>query len=167
MTKQDYGAQPKIHDVVIKDLKTHWSDDGSFKEVARLEFWGPGNLDDPHNWNEGPDRLQFNHSIMMPGAIKAFHYHKAQRDYFYSFQPVLVILHDLREKSPTLGNTMRFVMCNQLVEVPEEVLHGLAPISPEPTHLFYLSTNFFDGTDEYRESWDFLGKEIWEFPTKG
>lgn len=147
VTKQDYGAKPVIEGVEITSLLWNYSDDGQFLEWGHLQDY---------------EKVQLNHSIMLPGATKAFHFHEKQEDGFYCFQPLLLILHDLREDSPTKGVTMRQVICNHLAIIPKEVIHGIKNINPAPAHLFYFTTNFFDGTDEGRLPYDFLGKSIWD-----
>lgn len=153
MTKQDYGAKPSIMGVRIKDLKTLYSDDGSFTELGRFGTYG---------------KLQINLSVLEPGAIKAFHLHNMQEDFWMTTEPLLVGLFDGREDSPTFGTQMRFVLCNQGLRIPEGVLHGVANLGASPRSLIYAVTNFFnpEDPDEERYPWDYLGKDFWEM-TRG
>lgn len=155
MTKQDYGAKPHIMGVEIKDLKTFYSDDGSFMELGR--FYG----DDREDY-------QINLSVLNPGAIKAFHRHENQDDQWMAWEPLLVGLRDDRENSPTFQRTMRFVLCNQSLWIPRGVLHGVANLTGRPVQLFYWVNQHFNpkDPDEIREPWDSLGATFWEM-TRG
>lgn len=148
METQDYKAKPKIEGVILQDLKTHYMDDGYFTEIARL-------TDTPE--------VQFNHSVLFPGAIKAFHIHKSQNDYWYCFRPLLVSLYDLREDGPTLGTNMRFMLCNQLLKIPIGVLHGVSNVMKSDVDLFYVVDKFFnpENPDEGRIDPFLLGDKHW------
>jgi dTDP-4-dehydrorhamnose 3,5-epimerase-like enzyme len=152
MTKQDYGAKPKIQGVNLEPLSTFYSDDGSFTELGRYSF---SNLD---------GKLQVNLSILQPGALKGFHSHAVQTDFWTCWEPLLVILYDERIDSPTFNTTMRFILCNQRLEIPPGVLHSVKNFNNTPVALIYAVTNFFDpeDPDEIRHPWNMLGEEIWE-----
>lgn len=164
MTKQDYGAQPKIHDVIVEDLKWHYSPDGQFMELGRYSW------DESELIARGPlglyseARLQLNLSILQPGALKGFHAHKGQKDFWSCWEPLLVVLHDGRLDSPTFNTTMRFVLCNQTLTIPEGVWHSVKNFNATPTCLFYAVTNFFnpEDPDELRAPWDMLGAHLFE-----
>lgn len=160
MNKQDYGAKPVIHDVVIKDLKWHYSPDGQFMELGRYEDWGHY----PPMSSDEPFRLQLNLSILQPGALKGFHSHQKQFDYWSCWEPLLVVLHDDRIDSPTFNTTMRFVLCNQTLKIPPVVWHSVKNFNSGPTTLFYAVTNFFnpEDPDELRAPWDMLGAHLFE-----
>jgi len=158
MTVQDYKPKPRIHDVEIIDLKTHAMDDGLFTEIARVV---------------GENTLQFNHSVVFPGAIKAWHIHNkkghdykkgSQFDIWYTFKPLLVGLYDAREESPTHGIQMRFTLFNQAVRINPGIAHGCANILTTPVDLFYIVNRFFDpeNPDEGRLPVDFLGMDFWK-----
>lgn len=146
---QDYKPKPKIHDVLVQDLKTHYMDDGYFTEVARLK---------------NQDKVQFNHSVLFPGAIKGFHHHDYQEDKFYCYEPLLIGLYDLREDSVTYGTSMRFMLCNQLLTIPRKVLHGVCNVMKHNVDLFYLVDNFFNAVkpDEGRIDPMILGENFWK-----
>lgn len=149
MTKQDYGAQKKIHDIELIDLKTFHSSDGSFTELFRLE---------------GYDKLQFNLSVLEAGAIKAYHEHTSQIDFWTCTEPLLVNLYDGRQDSPTHGVKMRFVLCNQMLKINPGILHGVGNLGAKPRTLLYAVTNFFNpkDPDEIRLPWNYLGERVWE-----
>lgn len=151
MTKQDYGTQQRIYDVFLEDLKTHWSDDGSFTEL--IKFGAPYSFD-------AQDQLQINLSLIQPGAIKAFHKHEKQFDVWVSWEPLLVRLYDGRLDSPTFNVSMRFVLCNQRLYIGPGVSHGCRNLNSKPVHLLYAVNQFFNpkDPDEIREPWDMLDK---------
>ena len=151
MAKQDYSDKTVIDGVKITDLKTFYSDDGSFTEIGR--FCG----DDREDY-------QINLSVLNPGAVKAFHRHEYQDDQWMTWEPLLVGLRDDRENSPTFQQTMRFVLCNQSLWIPKGVLHGCANLTGRPVHLIYWVNQHFNpkDPDEIREPWDSLGASFWE-----
>lgn len=151
---QNYKAKAKIHDVVLKDLKTHAMDDGLFTEIGRIT---------------GENALQFNHSIIFPGAIKAWHIHHnkgddSQWDLWYATKPLLVGLYDTRTESPSYGVQMRFMLYNQTVLIPPGVAHGCANNLKTNVDLFYIVNRLFDPADpdEGRLPVDFIGQSFWK-----
>ncbi len=157
MTKQDYGAKPKIHDVIIRDLKVNWSDDGSFTELMRFGAGANSIID-------SQDQLQINLSLIQPGATKAFHRHQSQFDVWATWEPLLVRLYDGRLDSPTFNTSMRFVLCNQSLYIGAGISHGCRNLNNHPIHLLYAVSQFFnpEDPDEIREPWDMIGSEDWE-----
>lgn len=166
LSTQDYAAKPRIDGVEMVDLKRFVDDGGSFLEIGRLSDGAIAGL-------AGVVVKQLSFSEMTPGAIKAFHLHFLQEDLWFvpPSQRLLVVLHDVREGSPTKGVTMRFVMGDgraQLVRIPGGVAHGAANPWQQPASIIYLVTEQFEAAipDEHRLPWDFLGSEIWQI-TKG
>ena len=74
-----------------------WADDrGYFLEVARLGHGLPAGFP--------PDSTQISAALSYPGAIKAFHFHRHQTDFWTAVHGMLqVALVDLRPESPTFG----------------------------------------------------------------
>lgn len=160
MKLQDYSKQPEIDGVVISTPSTFIDDGGEFREIgcfvynrSAIELCG---------YDLATEELQINHSILDPGAIKAFHLHKNQTDIWYLLNKGIVVLHDVREYSKTKGITMRLVLENQKVLIPNGVLHGIGNSYNSKLHMIYFTDQLFDPKDEFREPWDLLGKEIWE-----
>lgn len=95
-------------------------------------------------------------TIAYPGTIKAFHWHKRQDDlWFFARGRALVVLHDLREDSPTKGQTEAIIASAdepQLILIPVGVAHGYKALGDEPTYLFYHTTESYDSArpDEER-----------------
>lgn len=143
--KQDYSAKTPIHGVEVQAFREFFMEDGSFAEVARF--------------NNIPN-LQVNISTLEGHRIKAWHLHKKQVDYWYPLDKLMIGLHDIREDSPTKGQTMRFPLRRALLKIPIGVLHAVWNPSFETRTLLYCVDNFFDGTDELREPWNFLGAEF-------
>src|SRR5260221_1351464 len=106
MFVQDYSKQPIIDGVVLKELRVMVGEDGDFSELLRLTPTGEV------EGFEGFQVRQINRSKMMPAAIKAWHLHLKQ-DEIQSVIPsshLVVGLWDLRENSPTKGQTMKIVL---------------------------------------------------------
>ncbi len=132
-----------IDGVVLKDLVTHTDERGFFREIIRVtdSFFAEG-------------FGQFSHSLMYPGTAKAWHIHKTQVDWWYVPIGVLkVALHDLREGSPTRGETMEFLLGEnqpaRVVRIPPGVAHGCKAIGGV-SHLFYITSLTYDPKEEGR-----------------
>ncbi len=132
-----------IAGVEIKELKTHPDQRGFFREIIRVTdaFFGEG-------------FGQLSHSLMFPGVAKAWHYHHTQVDWWYVPVGALkVVLHDLREDSPTRGETMELMMGENypaiVLKIPPGVAHGCKALGGI-THLFYVTSNTYDPKEEGR-----------------
>ncbi len=94
------------------------------------------------------------------GIIKAFHYHERQDDlWFVATGRAKVVLHDLREGSPTKGQTDVLYAGRddyKLIVIPVGVAHGYQVLSEEPVLLFYHTTESYQAAhpDEKRLAWD-------------
>lgn len=136
-----------IEGVHTKELVTHTDERGFFRELIRVsdEFFADG-------------FGQWSHSLMYANAVKAWHVHHAQVDWWYVPIGVLKLaVHDLRATSPTRGETAEFLLGeNQpatIVRIPPGVAHGCKAISA-PAHLFYVTSRVYDPTDEGRIPYD-------------
>ncbi len=124
-----------------------WPDDrGYFLEVARL---GQGLAAD-----YPPETTQISTALTYPGAIKAFHFHREQRDLWSVGQGMLqVALVDLRPESPTFGrkNTLYVGQLRPWqILIPRGVGHGYKVIGVTPAMLVYLTDRFYNPADEGR-----------------
>ena len=137
-----------IQDVTVKKLVRHVDDRGFFMEVLRdddelLKRFGQASL-----------------SKTYPGVVKAFHYHERQDDlWFFPCGNAQVVLHDLREDSPTQGETNVFYMGEDnpiLLVIPIGVAHGYRVLGSEPAIIMYFTTESYDpkDPDEKRLSWN-------------
>jgi len=94
------------------------------------------------------------------GTIKAFHWHKKQDDlWFVATGRALVVLHDLRQDSPTFGQTLEILAGKddyKLIVIPAGIAHGYKVLSDEPVLLFYHTTQPYDpkSPDEERIAFD-------------
>ena len=109
-----------IDGVKVKDLKVIPDDRGLLMEMFRS--------DDPDFQKFG----QVYMTMVYPGVVKAWHYHKKQTDHFVCVGGMAkVVLHDAREGSPTNGETNEFVIGWQrqrLVIIPPGVYHGFTAV---------------------------------------
>lgn len=82
-----------------------------------------------------------------PGTVKAFHWHKRQDDlWFVATGKALVVLHDLRDGSPTKGETQTIVAGAddyKVIVIPVGVAHGYKVLSDEPVILIYHTTEAY------------------------
>jgi dTDP-4-dehydrorhamnose 3,5-epimerase len=94
------------------------------------------------------------------GTIKAFHYHERQDDlWFVATGRAKVVLHDLREDSPTKGQTEVLYAGKddyKLIVIPVGVAHGYQVMSDESVLLFYHTTEAYNAAqpDEQRLAWN-------------
>ena len=95
-------------------------------------------------------------SIVNPGVIKAWHYHKFQTDHFAVIKGMAkVVLYDQRKKSKTYKEINEFFIGEQnpmLIVIPPYVVHGMKGISVEPTYLINCPTELYryNKPDEFR-----------------
>lgn len=162
VSTQGYQPKTQIEGVELLNPTFHRDDSGNFTELARLDggqYQGLTNF----------EAKQVNLSVMMPGVIKAFHFHHNQEDLWYvsPYDRLLVNLIDAREESATKGAHMRLILgggANTLLRIPAGVVHGGANLWTNPVNLIYFVTNQFNAEkpDEQRMPWDHFGKEMWE-----
>jgi len=123
---------------------------GYFIETYRRE-WFP----------QGREMVQGNRGNRIAGCLVGLHYHLHQADYWYvPFGHARVVLHDLRQGSPTDGATL----CLDLGEVdggennhlgvfiPPGVAHGFASLSDMA--ITYLVDGYYNPADELGVAWD-------------
>src|SRR5690242_7374902 len=118
-----------IEGVAIKKLVPHSDDRGTLIEVLRA--------DDP--FFEAIHQTTYTEAL--PGVIKAFHWHKRQKDiWFFVSGRAQVVLYDLRENSGTTVQTQVVyagVRNPLLICIPELVAHGYRVLGNQPAGLFY------------------------------
>ena len=135
-----------IAGVMIAPL-TVWPDDrGYLLEVARIGHGLSGQFP--------PDTTQVSATFSYPGTIKAFHYHVHQTDCWVPAAGMMqVALVDLREGSDTFGskNTI-YVGVHRpwQILIPPGVAHGYKAIGQQPCALIYVTSRFYDPSDELR-----------------
>jgi len=134
-----------IKDVVLVEPDSHGDERGRFVESYRRSWF-------PH----GREMVQGNRSDKQAGALVGLHYHLHQADYWYVPRGrALVVLHDLREGSPTDGATMCFEIGegHELgVFIPPGVAHGFAALSDMV--ITYLVDGYYNPNDELGVAWD-------------
>ncbi|MBI3963779.1 MAG: dTDP-4-dehydrorhamnose 3,5-epimerase family protein [Candidatus Kerfeldbacteria bacterium] len=87
-------------------------------------------------------------TLTYPGTVKAFHWHRHQDDlWFVATGKARIVLHDLREDSPTHGQTQTILAGEgnyNLVVIPVGVAHGYKVIGDQPVVLIYYTTEPYD-----------------------
>lgn len=146
-----------IEGVKIKKLKVH-QDISDTKESQER----PGFLMEVLRDDDGLLKKfgQTTFTVAYRNTIKAFHYHNKQDDlWFVATGKAMIVLHDLRESSPTKGET-RVIMAGEgdykLILIPVGVAHGYKVLSKEPVLLFYHTTEVYnpEALDEERIPYD-------------
>lgn len=128
-----------------------WPDDrGHFMEVLRS---GCGlTRDFPL------ETSQVSATVTYPGIVKAFHYHRLQYDCWTVVSGMLQIaLVDLRKDSPTYGERNTLYVGNSRawqVLIPPGVAHGYKVIGRDAGVLVYVTSRFYDPSDECRIPFD-------------
>ena len=140
----------KIDGVWIVEPSIHGDQRGLFIETYRRE-WFPN----------GREMVQGNRANRQAGALVGLHYHLHQADYWYvPFGHARVVLHDLRQGSPTDGATLSLDLGevdggepNHLgVFIPPGVAHGFASLSDMA--ITYLVDSYYNPADELGVAWD-------------
>ena len=140
----------RIAGVYVAEPDTFQDGRGLFVETFRRE-WFPG----------GREMLQSNRADRQRGCIVGLHYHLHQADYWYvPFGTARVVLHDLREGSPTDGATEVFELGRRAdgthdhrgIYIPPGVAHGFAALSD--LTITYLVDGYYNPADELGVAWD-------------
>jgi dTDP-4-dehydrorhamnose 3,5-epimerase len=138
-------ASDVIAGVVIVEPEVHGDERGRFIESYRRS-WFP----------QGREMVQANRSDKQAGALVGLHYHLHQADYWYVPRgSARVVLHDLREGSPTEGASMAFEIGegNEAgVFIPPGVAHGFAALTD--LTITYLVDQYYNPDDELGVAWD-------------
>jgi dTDP-4-dehydrorhamnose 3,5-epimerase len=141
----EISASERIADVVLVRPDAHGDERGRFVETYRRE-WFPA----------GREMVQANRSEKRQGSLVGLHYHRFQADYWYALRgSARVVLHDLREGSPTEAATEVFDLHGDEergVYIPPGVAHGFAALSD--LLLCYLVDRYYDPDDELGLAWD-------------
>lgn len=158
---QDYRPKERIDGVQFVELRRFLEDGGEFLELGRL---GPGA---ELQGLPGFAVKQVNHSVVQPGAVKAWHLHKHQDDVWFVPPASRLLVGLLDARAGKEGRTMRFVLGDgraQLLLIPRGVAHGVANLGREPQPMVYFVNQAFDAArpDEHRLPWDVLGKDFWQ-----
>ena len=139
-----------ITGVYIVDPLVHRDDRGIFVETYRRE-WFPN----------GREMIQGNRGDRQAGAVVGLHYHLHQADYWYvTSGRVRVVLHDLRDGSPTDGATLTVDLGenedgtndHRGVFIPPGVAHGFASLTDMT--ITYLVDQYYNPADELGVAWD-------------
>jgi dTDP-4-dehydrorhamnose 3,5-epimerase len=134
-----------ITDVWIVDPDAHGDGRGNFYETYRRS-WFP----------LGREMVQGNRSDKAAGAVVGLHYHLHQADYWLCPRGTArVVLHDLRQGSPTEGATEHLELSGDNcrgVFVPPGVAHGFGSLTD--LTLTYLVDSYYNPDDELGVAWD-------------
>lgn len=165
LTRQSYAPRSPIAGVALSEIAVSRSADGLFAEIARIDREDGG-----LQGLEGFRPVQWNWSLLQPGAVKAWHLHLDQEDVWIvpPDSTLLVGLADVRDGSPTASALQRLVLgggrCHRVL-IPRGVAHGVANLGSAPQTLLYAVNRFFspepDRTDEWRLPWNHFGAEFW------
>lgn len=108
-----------------------------------------------------------------PGVIKAWHYHKKQKDMFICIKGAIkLVLYDSRKGSPTKGEVNQFFIGENnpmLVKIPKDVFHGFKAIGTEEAVIINIPTNTYNPKDPDEFRLPFNSREIpysWDIQMK-
>lgn len=111
---------------------------------------------------------QINVGNVYPNVVKAFHYHNLQEDNWHCISgDIHVIVFNIDNVKDVrhyyIGENNPGVL-----NIPRGWAHGYKNLGVTNSSLLYWVTKSYDPkqVDEYRLSWDFLGKDIWEIENK-
>ena len=141
---------PLIAGVYVVEPTLHGDERGFFVETYRRD-WVPGSR----------EMVQGNRADRQQGSIVGLHYHLHQADYWYvPHGCARVVLHDLREGSPTDGATLTLDLGaredgthdHRGVFIPPGVAHGFSALSSMT--ITYLVDGYYNPADELGVAWD-------------
>lgn len=139
-----------IAGVYMVEPSVHGDDRGFFVETYRRE-WFP----------QGREMVQGNRGDRQAGALVGLHYHLHQADYWYVPRGrARVVLHDLREGSPTDAATLVLELgeepdgsnLHRGVFIPPGLAHGFAALTDMT--ITYLVDSYYNPADELGVAWD-------------
>ncbi|MGH3579183.1 MAG: dTDP-4-dehydrorhamnose 3,5-epimerase family protein [Mycobacterium sp.] len=129
--------------IVVPDV--HDDGRGRFRETYRRS-WFP----------MGREMVQGSRSDKEAGSVVGLHYHLHQADYWYVTRGrARVVLHDLRQGSPTEGSTLVLEIGedhDRGVFIPPGVAHGFSALSD--LMLTYLVDGYYNPADELGAAWN-------------
>ncbi|MDD2646741.1 MAG: dTDP-4-dehydrorhamnose 3,5-epimerase family protein [Patescibacteria group bacterium] len=137
-----------IQGVQLKKINANFDDRGFLCEVFKDSEISPNQI------------KQTTYTETLPGVIKAFHWHKKQRDYWFVAGGLAqVVLYDLRQDSSTKGQIDVFYLGEKnlaLLIIPPGVAHGYRVLGNKPACLFYHTSEVYNPQqpDEERISFD-------------
>jgi dTDP-4-dehydrorhamnose 3,5-epimerase len=141
---------PVIAGVSIVEPKVVGDERGLFIETYRRE-WFPLSR----------EMIQGNRADRQAGCIVGLHYHLHQADYWYvPYGRARVVLHDLRDGSPTDGATFALDLGatddgghdHRGVFIPPGVAHGFAALTDMT--ITYLVDGYYNQADELGVAWN-------------
>lgn len=133
----------KIKDLFFINYDFKFDDRGSFCETYRQEWF---------NNPSYPPIVQTNRSYSNANILRGLHYHLKQID-IWNIQDgqMLVLLHDLRQGSPTQNSSLIVPFSSQKsafnILIPPGVAHGFYCITN--CILNYSVNQYYDNTDEF------------------
>jgi dTDP-4-dehydrorhamnose 3,5-epimerase len=134
-----------VAEVYVVEPDAHGDDRGRFVETYRRSWF-------PH----GREMVQANRSDKQARTVVGLHYHLHQADYWYVPRGrALVVLHDLRDGSPTERATLALEIGehdDRGVFIPPGVAHGFAALTDMT--ITYLVDQYYNPADELGVAWD-------------
>jgi dTDP-4-dehydrorhamnose 3,5-epimerase len=131
--------------VFVVEPEIHGDERGRFIETYRRS-WFP----------LGREMVQGNRSDKAAGTVVGLHYHLHQADYWLVPRGVArVVLHDLREGSPTDGATLTLEIGeadSRGLFIPPGVAHGFAALTD--MMIIYMVDSYYNPADELGLAWD-------------
>jgi dTDP-4-dehydrorhamnose 3,5-epimerase len=144
------SESPVIAGVHLVEPDIFGDERGVFIETYRRE-WFP----------QGREMIQANRADRQRGCLVGLHYHLHQADYWYvPYGRARVVLHDLREGSPTDGATLTLDLGatpdgghdHRGVFIPPGVAHGFAALTDMT--ITYLVDGYYNPADELGVAWN-------------
>ena len=118
-------------------------------------------LNDVFNKVPHVEVFQINYSVIYPGAIKAWHRHKHQDDYFCVLSGMAKV--GVYTKEEGLEEYYTGEHNPGVVHISSGEWHGITALGTSPCHLLYFVTNKYNPhkPDEERAPWDSFDSGDW------
>jgi dTDP-4-dehydrorhamnose 3,5-epimerase len=133
-----------IDGVVVRELKLMPDERGWLVELMRSD------------WNTFEKFGQVYLTTVYPGVVKAWHYHKKQKDNMTCIRGMLKLaLYDSRESSPTFNQIEEMFIGDRrvlLVKIPPLVYHGFKGLGRHTAYVINTPTELYNykEPDEFR-----------------
>ena len=139
-------SSENIQGVHVVTPNVYADERGFFVETYRREWIPEGSR----------EMIQANRGERQSGCVVGLHYHLHQADYWYvPFGTVRVVLHDLRQGSPTEGVTEQTDLVgteHRGIFIPPGVAHGFATLTDAT--ITYMVDSYYNPADELGVAWN-------------
>ena len=145
-----YVTETAIPGLLILERPTHRDERGFFREVFHLD-------DLEQATGRRFDICQWNHSLSLPGVIRALHAENWNKLVYPVTGRMFAAIVDIRPESPAFARVATFVFDDadrQALFIPKGLANSICVVGDEPVNYLYLVDAYYDGKDTRAVAWD-------------